>query len=129
MRLVRVAKTPSYVFGVLLDGGLPFCVTIERPWLDNRKNESCIPEGNYVCRRVASPKFGNTFEVCDVPNRAAILFHKGNLVEDTHGCIVVGEMFESLKGMPAVLSSGKAMKEFLERTATVNEFDLEVIGV
>lgn len=129
MKLIRVAETPHGTFGVLLDGGLPFCVTIERPWLDNQRNVSCIPAGNYVCGRTSSPKFGNTFEVCDVPGRSHILFHKGNLMEDTHGCIVLGEMFESLRGIPAVLSSGKAMDEFLDRTSTVNEFDLDVIGV
>lgn len=129
MKLTRVAETPHGTFGVLLDGGLPFCLTLERPWLDNQKEVSCIPTGSYVCRRLKpeSPKFGNTFEVCDVPGRSAILFHKGNIMEDTHGCIVVGEMFEPLREIPAVLSSGKAMQEFLERSATVDEFDLEIV--
>ena len=126
MSLVRVASTTYGTFGVLLDGGLPFCLTIERPWLFNRRNVSCITMGEYVCKRVKSPKFGDTFEVCDVPGRSAILFHKGNIMEDSHGCIILGEMFEPLNDIPAVLSSGKAMEEFLSKTSTVDEFDLEI---
>lgn len=129
MTLVRVAETPFGTFGVLMDGGLPFCLTVERPWKNNVRNVSCIPEGEYVCRAVKSPKFGNTFEVCGVPGRSAILFHKGNLMEDSHGCIILGERFDLLADVPAVLSSGDAMKEFLMRTATVDEFDLKVIKV
>lgn len=113
-------------FGVLLDGNVPFCVTLERPWLDNKKGESCIPDGNYVCRRVDSPKFENTFEVTDVLNRTAILFHKGNLMEDSHGCIIVGEMFESLNRKNAVLASGKAFQEFLDRLKGEDEFELSI---
>lgn len=95
-----------------MDDDLPFCVTLERPWRDNRRNVSCIPSGTYVCKRIISPKFGETFEVTDVVDRSHILFHKGNLAEDTHGCIIVGELFDPLEGEHAVLSSGKAFREF-----------------
>lgn len=125
-KLTRVAHTEEGTFGVLLEEGTPFCLSIERPWLDNQKNISCIPTGMYICRRVKSPKFGITFEVCDVKGRSNILFHKGNIIDDTHGCIVLGEMFEPLGTRLAVLSSGKAMLEFLGRTASFNEFALEV---
>jgi len=56
----------------------PFALTLEREWHLNERNISCIPAGNYQCKRVQSPKFGNTFEVKDVPHRSHILFHKGN---------------------------------------------------
>jgi len=124
--LVRVSQIPDGTFGVLLDEVIPFCVTLEREWLDNERGKSCIPRGIYMCKRILSPKFGNTFEVCDVPNRSEILFHKGNLEEDSHGCILLGEQFEPLGGANAVLSSGKAMKEFLMRTTGVDEFILTV---
>jgi len=127
-KLIRVSTIESGTFGVLLDEDLPFCLTIERPWVNNEKNVSCIPAGRYVCRRVNSPKFGNTFEVTGVPGRSAILFHKGNIMDDSHGCIIVGEQFELLNGKPAVLASGKAFDEFLGRLNASDEFDLEIIG-
>jgi hypothetical protein len=129
LELVRISGIEDGTFGVLLDDKTPFCLTVERPWLNNKKGESCIPSGEYVCKRVQSPKFGNTFEVRDVPNRTAILFHKGNIMDDSHGCIIVGEQYESLNEKTAVLASGKAMDEFLQRTDDVDEFHLSIVWV
>lgn len=126
--LHRVSYLEMETFGVFMDGMLPFAVTLERPWLNNQKSISCIPAGFYTCRRVASPKFGNTFEVTNVPGRSGILFHKGNLSDDTHGCIILGEYFDPLGERNAVLSSGKAFSEFLKRTVNINEFELYIKG-
>lgn len=126
MDLIRVAYLDKVTFGVLLFDRVPFCVTLERPWLGNQRNVSCIPVGSYLCKRVNSPKFGETFEVVSVPNRSAILFHKGNLSEDTHGCIIVGEQFEPMTGMLAIQASGKAMSEFLILTSGLNSFSLNI---
>lgn len=124
--LVRFTSTDAGTFGVMLDEGIPFCLTIERPWLNNLREVSCIPTGIYICKRVNSPKFGNTFEVTNVFGRSEILFHKGNIMDDSHGCIILGEQYELLNGKPAVIASGKAFEEFLSKTKDVNEFVLEV---
>jgi hypothetical protein len=126
MDLIRVAYSKDVTFGVLTFAGVPFCVTLERPWLDNQRSISCIPVDLYLCKRVNSPKFGDTFEITGVPNRSEILFHKGNISEDTHGCIIVGEQFEPLSGQFAVQASGKAMSEFLTLTANVDRFHLQI---
>ena len=121
--------------GVLLNNGRPFAVTLERPWLGNRRGESCIPIGEYLCLRCSnspdygrknSPKFGDTFQVYEVPNRSNILFHKGNINADTHGCIVVGEQFEYLNGDEAVLASNQGFNEFLSIMVRENEFTLVI---
>lgn len=125
-KLLRIAFTDDGTFGVLFDGGIPFCVTLERPWLNNKRGESCIPEGNYVCKRVNSPRFRNTFEVTNVPGRSHILFHKGNLMDDSHGCILVGEQYELLNKKNAILASGKAFAEFISRTQDFDEFQLRI---
>lgn len=124
--LIRITEIEDGTFGVLLDEKIPFALTVERPWKDNKKGESCIPKNKYICKRVNSLKFGNTFGVCDVPERSEILFHKGNILDDTHGCIVVGEQFESLNGKVAVLSSAKGFGEFLERTKNLVVFELRI---
>lgn len=124
--LTRIAHNQDGTFGVLLDGTIPFCLTLERPWLSNKKNVSCIPAGIYMCRRVDSPKFSETFQVLDVPKRSHILFHKGNLDDDSHGCILVGEEYGILGNKNAILASGKAFKEFLARTEGENEFLLTI---
>lgn len=127
--LIRVSYIEDGTFGVLLDREIPFCLTIEREWLDNERGKSCVPVGDYVCRRVTSPKFGETFEVTDVRGRSNILFHKGNVKDDSHGCIILGEQYESLGGKLAVLASGKAMTEFMDRTSDGDEFNLTIMDV
>lgn len=128
LHLLRVAYRTDGTPGVLLDGGdTPFALTMERPWLDNAVGKSCIPVGMYTCRRVQSPKFGNTFEVTGVPGRSAILFHKGNIDDDSHGCILVGEEFAVWNdGSVSIARSGYGYTEFMDRFAQVNDFPLVV---
>ena len=125
-KLIRISHTNNATFGVLLDENIPFCVTLERPWLENKRSISCIPEGFYICERVQSPKFGDTFEIKDVPGRSHILFHKGNLSDDTHGCVLVGEQYEPLGRENAILASGKAFSEFKERTDGIKGILLQI---
>lgn len=132
--LIRVSYTKYGTFGVFLEEKIPFAVTLEKPWKDNRRNVSCIPLGIYTCKRIISPKFGDTFEVLDVPERSHILFHKGNLSSDSHGCVLVGEYFDPLYNEPAILASGKAFREFMERATKSKddpdiEFQLTINGV
>lgn len=65
------------------------CYTIERPWLDNKTNISCIPNGSYKLAVTYSNRFKkNLIQVLDVPGRDGIRFHPGNSVEDSTGCIL-----------------------------------------
>lgn len=62
--------------------------TLERPWLDNQKSISCIPEGDYIVRRDRHGRF-KWFSVQDVPNRTFIEFHEGSKPEHSEGCILM----------------------------------------
>jgi hypothetical protein len=127
--LKRIAKINDGTFGVLLDEEVPFCLTVERPWLNNEVGKSCIPADIYICRRVLSPNFGWTFLVTNVRGRSEILFHKGNIMDDSHGCIILGEQYEPLGGRSAVLASGKAFDEFMSRLKGLDEFRLTITEV
>jgi hypothetical protein len=124
----RIAHRMDGTFGVILMAGvLPIALSLERPWNNNAVGASCIPEGQYICKRVNSPKFGNTFEVTGVPGRTLILFHKGNIDDDSHGCILVGEEFSTwTDGSASIARSGDGFTEFLRRLEDVNEFFLTV---
>lgn len=126
--LKRVASRDDGTFGVLMmDGTLPFAVTCERAWRNNEKQISCIPSGTYLCRRILSPKFGWTFQVMEVPDRSEILFHKGNVDDDSRGCILTGESFSTWDdGSVSVAQSGVAFDEFMERLRGRDEFMLQV---
>ncbi len=58
LTLTRVAEGSSGTFGVLIDEGIPFALTLEPPWKNNEKNISCIPMGEYECADTNSVKFG-----------------------------------------------------------------------
>lgn len=103
------------------------CKTLELPWLDNKTGISCIPAGKYVCRRVKSSKFGETFQICDVPGRVGILFHAGNSApRDTRGCILLGIGSEISGNNAYLLSSRAAMKTFMQMLEGFETFEITI---
>jgi hypothetical protein len=92
--IIRDTFTDKSTIGKLFINGENFCDTLENPWLDNQRNISCIPEGQYKVRlRLARESATRDYLhllVQDVPNRSYILFHRGNTAKDTSGCILVG---------------------------------------
>lgn len=128
--IIRVHSSKVGTFGVLLINGMPIGVTGEQDWENNKKGISCIPAGQYLCKRVNTPHHGDTFEVTGVPGRNAILFHKGNLpLEHSRGCILVAEQFEQLNGKDAVLQSAKGYGEFMGKLVGENTFVLNIIEI
>lgn len=124
--LIRVGQSSAGTFGVLRIGQVPFALTLEQPWRDNETDISCIPPNEYVCRRVQSPKFGETFEVQGVERRNHILFHKGNTLADTHGCILVGEEFSTDRMQPILAASARGYQELMENLSGWDEFTLRI---
>jgi hypothetical protein len=118
-------------FGVMMDDDTqqPLFVTVERPWLNNQHKVSCIPPGQYVCRRIDSPKHGDCFEVMNVPDRDMIEIHSANLAEQLEGCIAPGMQFGEVNGTPAVMNSKQAVASFMAMQQGLNEFNLRIIEV
>lgn len=78
--------------GEVLVEGIHFCDSLEPPWLENRRGVSCIPPGVYELALTLSTRFGREMpRVIGVPGRTGILFHGGDTVEDTEGCVLLGE--------------------------------------
>lgn len=121
-QLVRVSKEESCIRGVLMLNWEPICVTLEPPWKNNKPTESCIPPGAYECfRRVTQSNLTaghpDTFEVENVPDRSAILFHVGNFPVQTEGCIILGLAFStSTPAIPMVTDSRLAFGKFWKST-------------
>ena len=92
--LIRDTFTDKSTIGKLYLNGEPMCDTLENPWLDNQRNISCIPDGQYNVRlRLARESATRDYLhllVQEVPERNYILFHIGNSAKDTQGCILVG---------------------------------------
>ena len=92
--LIRDTFSENSVIGELFLNGERMCDTLENPWLDNQRNISCIPEGEYKVR-LRLPRESGTRDyihllVKEVKDRDYILFHIGNTAKDTRGCILVG---------------------------------------
>ena len=96
--LDRIDMTPTGTHGRISIDGEHVCYTVERPWLNNKRNESCIPAGTYDLAWQFSPKFGTRLHVLDVEDRSHILVHKGNWQKDTLGCIMPVTTIGMLQG-------------------------------
>ncbi|WP_428242974.1 DUF5675 family protein [Gynuella sp.] len=124
--IVRRPSTDQGTFGQFFLNGMHFSYTGELPWLNNERNVSCIPPGEYTLKPHTSPHFGKCFIIVDVQGRSFILIHKGNWCgnrakgfrSDVLGCIIVGQRLGTLAGQAAVLASGTAFNRLL-RTITM----------
>ncbi len=109
--LLRNYKNDCTLGTVLLPSG-KVLKAIERPWLENRQNVSCYPEGVYLAawlERSSSGKYKRVWHIQNVPNRGGILWHVGNLVRHSKGCTLPGIRHGILGGHTAVLSSGTGL--------------------
>jgi len=92
--LIRDTFSDISTIGELFLNGERMCDTLENPWINNKKNVSCIPKGEYKVRlRLARESATRDYLhllVEDVENRSYILFHRGNTAKDTSGCILLG---------------------------------------
>lgn len=106
--LKRIYKGNEYTIGKLYIDGEYFCDTLEDPVRDMDSiddkipTKTAIPAGIYkITMNVVSPKYSkrNSYQFCqgrvprllNVPFFDGILIHIGNTVEDSSGCILVGE--------------------------------------
>lgn len=118
MILERTHFGATCVMGRLYFGG-DSVFTIERPWLQNKPWESCIPDGEYALNAYSSAKYPNVWQVGSVPGRTHILIHAANYADQLAGCIAPGlsstirEPWDDDRGC-AVWSSRKACERVFE---------------
>lgn len=124
--LERFAYTPFGVFGKLIIPEFE-CFTVEKPWLDNKRRESCIPEGVYKLKLGMYNRGGYpAYEVLGVPGRSLIKIHIGNTMDDVLGCIAPGKSLGYAERKWSVSSSKKAFEEFMSAMDGITETTLEV---
>lgn len=131
--LERFAYSPVGTFGRLQVGNLEW-FTVERPWLNNQAQVSCIPEGTYTLKKRQSQVVANStggayaegWEVTKVPGRSYIMIHPGNTMSDLMGCIAPGKTLAYVAGKWAVGSSRTAFDELMRALAGETEWTLEI---
>ncbi len=127
LELIRLEENHDHgTFGLLKINKMVFCVTLEPKDALNAPFISSIPAQQYMCKRRSSPKYGQTWQVENVPNRFDILFHPGNVDEHTQGCILLAQHFGKLKGDRAVLNSGVTFHDFMLFTRNAVKLSLTI---
>lgn len=112
------------------------CDTIELPWMDNKPQISCIPEGVYTVVYRESKKYPQHYHILKVPNRDFILIHQANFVgslnpktrkPDLLGCIGVGDGYNDITGDGVVelLKSNPTLKKMIAAIGK-NSFQLTI---
>ncbi len=119
-KLKRTSSTSTQTLGELTvykQGDAIFsCKTLELPWKNNARKESCIPPGSYSVVKRHSPRYKDHFHLTDVPGRSMILIHVGNYYTQTEGCILVGSAHSDIDadGHLDVIQSGLTMNKLNE---------------
>ena len=120
--IIRNTFSEVSTIGKLFLNGEWLCDTLENPWLNNQRNISCIPEGEYKVRlrtaRESATKDYLHLLVQDVPDRSLVLFHTGNTAKDTRGCVLVGIGSEQDLVKNSRLAMELLMKEILNLGGT-----------
>ena len=138
INLLRYSGDSYSTIGIISEEGKedPIFHTIEKPWLFNEKNISCIPPGSYICKPHHSEKFTHNpdiWEITDVPGRTAVLIHVANRAEQLKGCIALGlsagyMQYKDGTIKKAVLNSSAATRELKIITNYPDPFQLNIIG-
>jgi hypothetical protein len=124
LEIKTAALIPEGCFSTLLWDGRPFGVSVERTFAPGEAPHGkavVVPPGLVLCRRV--------------------LFHKGNLEDQSEACVITGESFGGYDrrarkysahlgpdDQAAVLSSGVAFEELMAHAAGLQEFYALVSG-
>ena len=115
--LIRDTFTEESTIGELFINGERICDTLERPYFNNQRNISCIPEGIYPVR-LRLPRESATRDyihllVQDVPDRDWILVRRGNFPYQSQGCLLVGLGTEQDVVHNSVLAMDLLIKEVI----------------
>lgn len=114
----------SSVLVVLNQSGHPLfsCIALERGWLNNQRNKSCVPAGVYNVVLEYSPKFkAKLWELKGVPDRSECKFHRANYWYQLEGCIALGTKFIYIN-RDKYLDASKSVKTMRKFHKVMNNF-------
>ncbi len=142
MRVLTLMRKyhPTGTNGQLFVGTQLICDTIElprrstplhsewmsgsRPWRQNQRNVSCIPEGRYMLSLRWTSRWGWHFQIPHVPERDWILIHPANdALKELRGCIAP---VTKVTGPGSGTGSRKALQRLLDEVQPVLQSGMPV---
>jgi hypothetical protein len=105
-------------------------ISLERGWLNNQNNISCVPKGTYTVILEYSNKFKKElWELKNVPNRSECKFHAANYWYQLNGCISLGSRLLDLDkdGYYDISNSGNTMIAFHKALQGETRVDLIIM--
>ena len=136
LTLDRVIRSDDEgVFGTLKDGNEHLCFTLERYWINNKIDVSCIPPGLYNLKTYKRTNGAYAFRILDVKDRTLIAIHSANWMWQLRGCIAVGDGISKIllksenRKILGVANSVNTMKFLIERYKDVENLKLLISHV
>ena len=110
---------PDGTNGTIYFNNIPICHSIELPWRNNERGQSCIPEGRYELKLRYTDQFGRHYHLKEVNGRSMILIHPFNFaLKESRGCIAPvesisghGKGFGSRAALDRMLALSRGRKE------------------
>ena len=126
---VRRIYQPDCTIGVLTTNTGLRLFTLELPWIDNKKNISCIPSGDYDAFTRKSDKNGWVIELKNVPFRKFIQIHSANYTSQIKGCIAVGSSLGDINndGVIDVANSKSSMSKLLAECSKCEKIKVSIL--
>ena len=98
LQLKRTSFAENGIFGELQDmQGNRVAYTLEHAYQqDDGSWQPKVPAGTYTCQ-LGSHQLAHmthpfqTYEITNVPGHSSILYHSGNLENDSSGCVLLGD--------------------------------------
>ena len=131
--LERQEFSRDWIIGSFYYDGDFICYSLERPWLNNKPNESCVPEGEYELKYHRYKGRLDTYAligetVSHFPSdkqRNLILIHPANQVHELQGCIATGTT--KLSGEGRMVKSFDAHKKLINTIISKNIDTITII--
>jgi hypothetical protein len=128
--LQRIASRPDGIASVLFLDGFPRFCCLEHAYDINGFYHPKLSPGIYTCRRgqhkLKTGGYLLTYEICNVLRDSGILFHYGNLEQNSEGCILVGKNFDLIGSQMAVMNTRTAWQMLMDFFRG-KEWTLEVV--
>jgi len=94
------------------------------------KGLTAIPAGTYRLAVTHSPRFGVPMPILlDVPGFSGVRIHTGNGIEDTDGCILVGQMAQLLPHSARLQESRRAYDALMGALEAAGDHQITITNV